>query len=308
MLAVLGWGIIMKNNKIKSFSSLHPATLMVYFISMIVIAMFSVNPVILTISLFGGLLFFASMNGIRAFLSDLGFYISMFLLITIINPLFSHNGVTPLFFMNGNPVTLEAILYGADIALMLVGVIYWCKCYSIIMTTDKFLFLFGKAVPKLSLVFSMALRFLPLFHQKLKEIRSVQKSIGLYQEKGFVNKITGELKIFSSLISWSLENSVDTANSMKARGYGLKGRTHFSMYRFKAVDCYFLIATLVLFAVTLLGMITVVTDFTFYPAITHLTLDISQIIVYSAFFVLSLLPFFTELKEELVWKYSVSKI
>ena len=42
----------------------------------------------------------------------IGFYVPLFLLVAVTNPLFSHNGVTPLFFLNGNPVTLEALLYG----------------------------------------------------------------------------------------------------------------------------------------------------------------------------------------------------
>ena len=232
----------------------------------------------------------------------------MFLLITIINPLFSHNGVTPLFFMNGNPVTMEAIIYGMDIALMLMAVIYWCKCYSLIMTTDKFLYLFGKAIPKLSLVLSMALRFIPLFKEKLHEIRNVQSSIGLYDRKGFVNKITSELKVFSALITWSLENSVETASSMKARGYGLKGRTHFSMYKFRSRDFMYLLAIEIFFGIVIVGMAMGVTNFSFYPEISNFNFGISQVIVYISFALLSFIPFVSEVWEVIVWKYSVSKI
>lgn len=298
----------MESNKLKSFATIHPAVLMVYFLSEIVISMFSTNPIILGVGLVGGLLFFLMIQDIKAFLKDLTFYIPMFLLITIINPLFSHNGVTPLFFMNGNPVTMEAIIYGMDIALMLMAVIYWCKCYSLIMTTDKFLYLFGKAIPKLSLVLSMALRFIPLFKEKLHEIRNVQSSIGLYDRKGFVNKITSELKVFSTLITWSLENSVETASSMKARGYGLKGRTHFSMYKFRSRDFMYLLAIVIFFGIVIVGMAMGVTDFSFYPEISNFNFGISQIIVYISFALLSFIPFVSEVWEVIVWKYSVSKI
>lgn len=293
----------MKNN-LNSFSSLHPVVLMVYFISVIVVSMFSTNPVILLLALLGGFSFSLMLSGLKNLLSDLGFYIPMFLLITIINPLFSHNGVTPLFFMNGNPVTLEAILYGGNIALMLIGVIYWCKCYSEIMTTDKFLFLFGKAVPKLSLVLSMALRFIPLFKSKLKEIRGVQSSLGLYKDKGVINNATAELKVFSSLTTWSLENSVDTGASMKARGYGLKGRSHFSMFKFRRRDLVYLILIIMAFSGTVIAMATGNLDFAFYPEITKLRFSYG----YIPFLVLSFMPFITEIWEVIMWKYSVSKI
>ena len=265
----------MESNKLKSFATIHPAVLMVYFLSEIVISMFSTNPIILGVGLVGGLLFFLMIQDIKVFLKDLTFYIPMFLLITIINPLFSHNGVTPLFFMNGNPVTMEAIIYGMDIALMLMAVIYWCKCYSLIMTTDKFLYLFGKAIPKLSLVLSMALRFIP---------------------------------VFSALITWSLENSVETASSMKARGYGLKGRTHFSMYKFRSRDFMYLLAIVIFFGIVIVGMAMGVTDFSFYPEISNFNFGISQIIVYISFALLSFIPFVSEVWEVIVWKYSVSKI
>ena len=298
----------MESNKLKSFATIHPAVLMVYFLSEIVISMFSTNPIILGVGLVGGLLFFLMIQDVKVFLKDFTFYIPMFLLITIINPLFSHNGVTPLFFMNGNPVTMEAIIYGMDIALMLMAVIYWCKCYSLIMTTDKFLYLFGKAIPKLSLVLSMALRFIPLFKEKLHEIRNVQSSIGLYDRKGFVNKITSELKGLSALITWSLENSVETASSMKARGYGLKGRTHFSMYKFRSRDLIYLLTIVIFFGIVIVGMAMGVTDFSFYPEISNFNFGISQIIVYISFTLLSFIPFVSEVWEVIVWKYSVSKI
>lgn len=298
----------MESSKLKSFSSLHPLVLIVYFLSILVVSMFSTNPVLLFISLVGGMMFFCMMNSKKAFLSDLAFYIPMFLLIAIINPLFSHNGVTPLFFMNGNPVTLEAILYGGNIALMLLAVVYWCKCYSEIMTTDKFLYLFGKAIPKLALVLSMALRFIPLFREKHREFRVVQGASGLYDKKGFVNKIMCELKVFSALVTWSLENSVDTALSMKARGYGLKGRTHFSMYKFRKRDGIMLTLNLLLFSVVSVGMAGGYVDFSFYPFVTEVKTGFFQMIVYISMGIMSLLPFITELWEVMVWKYSMSKI
>ena len=298
----------MESNKLKSFSSLHPFVLMVYFLSILAVSMFSTNPLMLTLSLIGGIMFSIMMNSKKTFLSDLAFFIPMFLLIAIINPLFSHNGVTPLFFMNGNPVTLEAILYGGNIALMLLAVVYWCKCYSKIMTTDKFLYLFGKIIPKLALVLSMALRFIPLFREKHKEFRTVQSASGLYDQKGFVNKILCELKVFSALVTWSLENSVDTASSMKARGYGLKGRTHFSMYKFRKRDGIILVVNLLLFSVVAFGMGGGFVDFSFYPYVTEIETGAVQIVVYISLGVMYLLPFFTELWEVIVWKYSMSKI
>lgn len=70
------------------------------------------NPVIQLTALLGGIMFSLMLVRKKAVLSDMGFYLPLFLLVAVTNPLFSHNGVTPLFFMNGNPVTLEAVVYG----------------------------------------------------------------------------------------------------------------------------------------------------------------------------------------------------
>lgn len=94
----------------KAFSAVHPAVLLFYFLSVLAVAMFSGNPVLSVTALLGGILFCAMLQKKSDVPGDLGFYIPLFLLVAITNPLFSHNGVTPLFFLNGNPVTMEAFV------------------------------------------------------------------------------------------------------------------------------------------------------------------------------------------------------
>src|SRR5699024_11857651 len=98
-------------------------------------------------------------------------------------------GETILFFLNGNPVTLEAIIYGFIIAAMLVAIIFWSKSYTELMTSDKFIYLFGKMIPKLSLVISMALRFIPTFKDQLKKVNQTQKTLGLYTSDSIADRI-----------------------------------------------------------------------------------------------------------------------
>lgn len=86
--------------------------------------------------------------------------------------------MTPLFFLNGNPVTLEAVLYGLDIAAMLVAVMYWFKCYNHIMTSEKILFLFGKVIPKLSLLLSTGAAVCPAVQGADKKDSSGTKGNG----------------------------------------------------------------------------------------------------------------------------------
>lgn len=68
-----------------------------------------------------------------------------------------------LFYLKTGPVTLEAIVYGLVLASMLFISILWFSCYNKVMTTDKFVYLFGRVIPALSLVLSMVFRFVPRF-------------------------------------------------------------------------------------------------------------------------------------------------
>lgn len=290
------------------FAGAHPVSAFVYLLLLIGITMFVTDPVLLACSMSGGALFCAALQSRKERLSDLLFYLPLFVLIALTNPLFSHNGVTPLFFLNGNPVTLEAILYGADIAAMLVAVMLWCKGFSRIMTSDKLLFLFGRANPRVSLVLSMSLRFLPLFRQKHREIREAQEAMGYRSQRGIVNRAMCAARIFSALVTWALENAVETGASMKARGYGLRGRSYFFLFRFRRRDAILLSAGVILAGAVLACLSGGYASFRFYPRLSGMSWTMPDFVCRGGFALLCWIPFLTECGEVLHWRYLRSKI
>ena len=292
----------------KAFGSYHPTLLMIYFLGMFLIAVFAVNPVMLVMALSGGICFCSIMDSSKETLNNFLFYIPLFFMIAIVNPLLSHNGITPLFFLNGNPVTLEAILYGLDIAVIIVAIMYWLKCYNRVMTSEKILYLFGKIIPKFSLFLSLILRFIPLFKSQIKKVNETQKSMGLYSSKSYVDKIRSSIRVFSAILMWSIENAADTGASMKARGYGLKGRSQFSMFHFSLQDGILMIFIIVDLAIVISGMVFNLTGFYFYPRMAAIPNTPFAWISYILFGILCFLPFMIEIKENLKWKYYVSKI
>ena len=133
-------------------------------------------------------------------------------------------------------------------------VIQWFSCYNKIMTTDKFIYLFGKLIPALSLILSMAFRFVPRFLGQLKFIRNGQKAMGKDISEGkLFDRIHAGLNMLSILITWALENAIETSDSMRSRGYGLKGRSAFSIYHFTRKDKYVFGIMIGLFAVFTAG-------------------------------------------------------
>ena len=83
----------------------------------------------------------------------------------------------------------------------------------------------------------MALRFVPKFQAQFHVVSEAQRCIGRdVSDGGVIRRIRNAVTIFSIMLTWSLENAIETADSMKSRGYGLPGRTAFSIYRFDDRD------------------------------------------------------------------------
>ena len=209
-----------------------------YFALVLVFAMFFMHPVSLIISLACALSYAIYLNGKKAVRFSLMYMLPMMLMAAIINPAFNHEGATILTYLpTGNPLTLESILYGLAAAVMLASVITWFSCYNAVMTSDKFVYLFGRIIPALSLVLSMTLRFVPKFKAQLHVVSEAQRCVGRDVSDGtMLQRLKNAITILSIMVTWSLENAIETADSMKSRGYGLPGRTAFSIYRFDDRD------------------------------------------------------------------------
>ena len=291
----------------KSIENHNPILTFSYFLAVTLPVMFSMNPVMLMLSLAGALALFFVKNGIKNARSHLLFF-ALFLVIAFVNPLFQHNGVTVLFVLNGNPITWEAIFYGIMAGLMTVSVLYWFRLLSQMMTSDKYLYIFGRFSAKLALLLSMALRYVPLFGKRMKAIRMSQKAIGLYRDGTLIDKIRGEVRIFSIMVTWALENGIHTADSMEARGYGIGKRTSFAIFRFHLSDGILLSMILVLLGMTLAGLATGAVDFVFYPAIIPHEASVFAVVIYTAYGILALLPTILEMEERIKWHCLRSKI
>lgn len=292
----------------KSIKEIHPVAALFCFVGVIVITVFFSNPWLTALSLVGGFSAFCFLEKRGKILKESGFYILIITVTALINPLFSHRGATPLFFINNNPITLEALLYGAYLGTTVVSVMLWFRCFNTVITEDKLLYLIGRISPKTALLLSTALRYIPLLKLEAEKIRQVQKTTGLYAVDSAVDKLKGGCRVFSALVGRSLENALDTGMSMKARGYGLNGRTNFSLYTFKKSDIAFLTAVILLNIGFCAAAIKSDLNITFYPQIIFPEVGLSTVLGFLCFGTLALLPFFTELKEALAWKYYKSKI
>lgn len=293
-----------------SFSSYHPLINFLFFGLVLVFSMCFMRPVCLMISLGCAVAYALRLNGKKGLRFSLKYMLPMLLLAAVINPAFNHQGVTILTYLpSGNPLTLESILYGIAAAAMLVAVLEWFTCYTAVMTSDKFVYLFGRIIPALSLVLSMALRFVPMFSAQGKVVREAQRCMGRDMSEGNLwQRLRRGITVFSILVTWALENAIETADSMRSRGYGLPGRSAFSIYRFDRRDRQALLWLGFCGVYIISGWIAGAFRFDYYPLVygapqTAFTLTFP--LVYLA---LCLTPIIFDVAEDRTWKRLRSEI
>lgn len=291
----------------RDFENTNPIVITVYFLAVSGVCMFSMHPILLALSFLGAVAYSLVRGGLRSPAFH-ALMLLIFLVGALINPLVSSAGATRLFFINDSPVTFEAIAYGIAASAALVGVIYWFRSYTQIMTSDKLLYTFGKLSPRLSLVLSMALRYVALLSEERRKIKQTQISLGLYSDGNIIDRARGEIRVFSVLVTFALENGIITADSMAARGYGSGKRTHFAIFKFGAWDIFALLLTLTLFALTLGCLLCGALDFEFYPTLSPINKGLWSVIGYISYGILVMMPIFAEMEERARWKYLRSKI
>jgi len=292
------------------FRTYHPIVNFLYFVFVIGFGCFFVHPLYLGIWFVSGFVYSIVLNSKNSIAKNLIYMLPMIIIMALINPLFNHRGITVIgYFPNGNPLTLESVLYGVVTSVMIAGVICHFSSYNRVMTSDKFIYLFGKVIPSLSLIFSMTLRFVPRFSSQLKVVANAQKCMGRDVSKGgMIKRARNGLNILSVMTTWALENAIDTADSMKSRGYGIPGRTAFSLFRFDKRDCVALVWIVFLAMYTLAGSLMGVTDFEYFPCMKRAEVSVYSITVFVSYLLLCIYPLTIEIREVIRWKFLKSKI
>lgn len=228
------------------FKNFHPATNFIYFVLGFA-AVFTAGSMIFYLpALIILIIFNIMLDRARRLKSNLIFFIIVAAAMFILNPLFSHRGQIILFYLFGNPVTLESVIMGLERALSLLCLLILFSAFNLIINQDKFLYLFSRFARQTAFVIMLSVRFLPLLRRRITEISHVSRLSGV---KGIRKRMENGMNIILTLITWSLEDAVTTAQSMRARGYGLKNkRTFYFAYKFKPRDFIFISFEVILFA------------------------------------------------------------
>lgn len=287
------------------FRSYHPFVLFIYYASVGTLAMFFNHPLFIATAFI--LLIIANVTHDRG--QALRKWIPMLLImvafIMILNPFLVSRGSTILFYFRGKQVTLEATLYGIVFALSIAAILIMFISFNLILNGNKFLFIFSKVLPRTAFLTMLAIRFVPLLKDRLEEINAVQNVRGLAMNVGTLRERTrsGMLRL-QILLTWSLEEAIQTSDSMKARGYGLEKRTSYVPYKMEKRDWAWFFVLASLFILCLIGGSLGYGKILIYPELGTLHLYALDWVVFICMILIYSFPLLAEGGEWLRWKFS----
>lgn len=286
-----------------AFSRYHPAVNFIWFAGAIGFGVVLQHPAYLLAALGCSCVYYGMLLRRRAWKLMVGL-IPLTALVAILNPLINTRGETVLLTVFGRPYTLEALSYGLALGVMFALMMLWFGCYNRVMTSDKFVCLFGPLIPSLSLLLVMVLRLIPSFMRKTKQIADARDAIGRGGSSAgtFREKAAAGMTILSALTDWALEGSIVTADSMRSRGYGAARRTSYRIYTMTVRDWLLLVLECLLIICLLAGMSAGTAEFT--PAIIIPTLTWR----FGAYVAFLAIPIILAWKEALQWRILRSKI
>lgn len=284
-----------------AFAKSHPVVGMAYYIAVIFLAAVIRAPLFLACALLAVIGVNITLDGGRQLRRYLKLYLLMAAVMTLLNPLFSHRGATLLFELGENRVTLEALVYGLTSAMSLLVIVWSFVSFDLVISGDKFLFLFGRIARQSALVAMLALAFIPRLRGRLDELALVQRTRGSASQSGaWRQRRLLVMELVSALTAWTLEDGAATAQSMTARGYGLRRcRSLYSRYPWQRRDGGLLAGLLILAGALAWCWPQAIGSFAIYPRLTGL--DWTRPVVWLALFLYAAilaLPIGAQLWEE----------
>lgn len=273
------------------FENYHPGILLLYFSTVILCTICFQHPVFLILSFVTSFLCSAWLGTRKSIVIHLCF-LPIAILFACYYAVGNHFGVTNLRQnMAGNYMTLESFAYGLSIGIRGASFLMWLSCVHNIMTTDKIVYLFGRISPKLSLYIALFSRLVPRMQEKALQTRESQECIGLGISNGILlDRIKHTFRIGLVVFHFTLEHMKDSSDSMKSRGYSLKGRTAFSIFRFDNRDRTLVIGICFLATLIFTGAALEQNTIVYNPAIMIHKVTPCSILFYTAYLVMGILP------------------
>lgn len=285
------------------FEKCHPAVNFIYFATVIAGMIVFQHPIFLLISFVCAFAYSIKRNGWKALVFNV-ILIPCVVAFAFYYSSYNHFGVTVLHQnMIGNNMTLESLVYGFVLGIVIAGVLIWFSCVYSVFTTDKVVYLFGKVSPRLSLFLSIILRMVPRIKKEAKKINTAQRGIGRCANQGNVfQRLRNSIRILSMLITWTIDSLTLVSESMRSRGSSLRRRKAFSIYRFDNRDRAYVITLFTCLTLIIMGVLLKQTDILYDPRIRMNPITSMSWFFYAGYGIFCLMPLMLEVWTEYRFK------
>lgn len=252
--------------------SLHPAALLGYLAVLLLLPLILEHPLYLLSLLLVGLLAAAVSNALEGWLTCLAVGLWVALLVMLLNPLLSQEGETVLFSLPALPllgeraITLEALCYGAVMAVRLLAVITAFSLYNTQVHPDRVTALLSRFAWKSALLISLSTRMIPTLSRELTSALEVQQMRGVDFAAGTLRQRLQKYGwLLELLLISSLEGSLQTAEAMQARGYGCGPRSSYFHEPLRPRDYLSFFSSLSALLLAIYARVRGFAAFSFYP-------------------------------------------
>jgi energy-coupling factor transport system permease protein len=150
------------------------------------------------------------------------------LVATLLNAVLSHTGAHVLLTVPdqvpalGGRITLEAVLYGADVAVGIVAAVLAVAPLSIVLHPHELLDAFPRPLQRTAALTGAAINLVPGLARNAVAISEAQRMRGVH------SRIRDWRNVASPLVLSALDDSLQLAEAMEARGFGARARTRYA--------------------------------------------------------------------------------
>lgn len=254
---------------------LHPVIKVVLVISLLAASLFSSNPFLQVAVIIATAVIARSAGVFSEWLSWWRLCLFIALLALVINPLVSRAGVTVLWrgprlpLVGRLDVTMEAIFYGAGMALRLAAMIWVFALLTLISDPDRLLGLLKGRGSRSALVSALTLKMVPTAMKDASDILDAQRARGLARDRGSKWEVLkSRLPLLQRLVSTSLDRAIGLAEAMESRGYGSGRRTSYFSYKLKGGDFAVASMSVLILAAVITGALNGAISFSYYPSLS----------------------------------------
>jgi energy-coupling factor transport system permease protein len=241
----------------------HPAARLFYFAGFLALFFLFAHPAFMLMLWAGAFACAIYTGGRETALPSLRLCLAFAAVMGIFNMLLNHRGVHVIVYVAGRRFTWEALCYGISLAFLFSGLLTLFTALNRVLSAGQLLGLTARALPQTSFILSMTLRYAGYLQRRAENYWCTQ-SIRAAAAEGSeaagrperawprLRRLRRHGRLLNGFIAWSIEDGMQSVETLRAKEYGQRRRTIYTSYAFRLRDMMFLGSAVILLAALIL--------------------------------------------------------